>query len=181
MGWGHRQSPKGESVLFHEGHGPGATAYMTIRPDSGWGVAVIANQQELSRVTASAVGRGIDAVLDGRAPNVPTRTKAHVFLMLALVAAVALTIRAVSRLSRWRVRRSRRITAVQVAWLLVTAVAIPLWFVDWARHVPDGFTVALVYDPDVTRLLLGAVTVTAAIAAIRSALLLRAWTSPSPR
>jgi CubicO group peptidase (beta-lactamase class C family) len=175
MGWADSRSPKGEPVLFHEGHGPGATAYMTIRPQSGWGVAVIANQQELSRVTAAPVGWGIDAILDGHTPDVPSRTKDHVLVVGGLFAAVALTVRALTRLRPWRVRRSRPGTVVQVVWLLVTGVAFPLWFVQRASHVADGFTVALVYDPDASRLLLGAAVAAAAIALARLTSLLRAW------
>ena len=36
----------------HGGHAPGATSFVAFDPDANWGVAVIANQQELSKVTA---------------------------------------------------------------------------------------------------------------------------------
>ena len=73
MGWFEgRTSPGGAPALVHSGHGPGATSMVTVDPAAGWGIAVIANHQELGAITADDLGRGLTRIMAGaRTPGSP--------------------------------------------------------------------------------------------------------------
>jgi hypothetical protein len=184
MGWWRdTKIVRGGTALVHLGHAPGATSMLVFDPTAGWGVAVIANHQELSTITAEGVGRGVAMVVDGGAAR-PIRTHATAHLLTGLLAAVvfALLARAVATLGRWR-RRGRR-TTVRIVWLTLCGLACVATVVFVAgAHARGGETArtTAVYAPDVTLIAASAVVGLFVVTLARAALLVLRTDRPAPR
>jgi len=171
MGWGNVGSGA-NTELIHMGHAPGATSMLVIRPAAGWGVAVIANHQELATITASDLGRGLATIMAaGPAPAVHTRTGQHLLVALALVVVLTLLMRALSTLDRWRTRRGRWGTGLRLGWLVVSGLAVPgvvFLALNSRASTNGGWRVALVYAPDLVVVVLVAAVAAFAVALVRA-------------
>ncbi|MEU5695909.1 serine hydrolase domain-containing protein [Actinosynnema sp. NPDC020468] len=123
LGWFAHRTPSGARLVDHGGDLFTATAYQALLPDSGYGVAVLANTG-LQYRAAQSVGDRLIALLEGRTsppPSDPTPLVDGV--LLALTAAVVVPVaRGVRRARRWVV--GRRVPVVRLLPLLLPAVLL---------------------------------------------------------
>ncbi|MDA0565012.1 beta-lactamase family protein [Streptomonospora sp. S1-112] len=116
LGWSTGETPSGAPVIEHSGDLFTSTAYQALLPESGHGVAVMANTG-MAHGDAQAIGAALVALIEeGRAPAAPAQTALvwldAGFLALALAAAAA-GWRGARRAGRWaRARAARPVWAV---------------------------------------------------------------------
>ena len=109
LGWSVGQTPSGAPLIAHGGDLFTSTAYQALLPDSGYGIAVMANTGS-AYADASAIGDRLVALLDGT-PSKPTSDQSTTvdaaLLGLGLVALISGTAGAV-RARRWAMKHPRR-------------------------------------------------------------------------
>lgn len=109
LGWSVGWTPSGAPLIAHGGDLFTSTAYQALLPDSGYGIAVMANTG-LAHGDASAIGGRLVALLDGTSPDPVSDQSVIVdaaLLGLGLVALGAGTAGAV-RARRWAMAHPRR-------------------------------------------------------------------------
>ncbi|RKS07698.1 CubicO group peptidase (beta-lactamase class C family) [Nocardiopsis sp. Huas11] len=103
LGWTTRSSPEGTAMVSHGGVQFTYTAYHALLPESGYGIAVLADTG-LGVSDASALLYGLVALADGQEPAAPT-TRMLFWLDVAMVVLVALSgylaVRGVRRAGAW--------------------------------------------------------------------------------
>lgn len=103
LGWSVGRTDAGARIVYHGGDLFTATAYEGLLPESGYGVAVMANTG-VGLGDAQAIARRVIAVLENRPvspPNVLVPRFVDGALLLAAAGTVALSVRGVRRRSRW--------------------------------------------------------------------------------
>ncbi len=110
LGWQISETGRGTPVLEHGGDLFTSTAHQLLMPDSGYGVAVMANTG-MAFSDAHTLMTGIVAIIEGGTPEQPgvgsTVLTDALFVLLTLVT-VALAARGVVRAPRWAARRTGR-------------------------------------------------------------------------
>ncbi|WP_433508662.1 serine hydrolase domain-containing protein [Nonomuraea sp. CA-143628] len=109
LGWELDRTAGGTPVIRHGGDLFTSTAQQLLMPESGYGVAVMANTG-MAFADSAALMDGLVALIEGRrpaAPSSPFLATDLVFTLLTLVT-VALAVRGVARSRRWAARRTGR-------------------------------------------------------------------------
>lgn len=108
LGWTIRETERGTPVIEHGGDLFTSTAEQLLMPESGYGVAVMANTG-MAFSDADALMDGIVAMIEGGTPETPSSPPYLVtdilFLLLTLVT-IGLGVRGVARSRRWAARRT---------------------------------------------------------------------------
>ncbi|GAA2670499.1 serine hydrolase domain-containing protein [Nonomuraea recticatena] len=108
LGWSIGKTERGTPVIEHGGDLFTSTAYQLLMPESGYGVAVMANTG-MAFADAEALMEGIVDLIEGGRPEIPslppTLVTDLVFVLLTL-ATVGLAVRGVARSRRWPARRT---------------------------------------------------------------------------
>ncbi|NRQ40673.1 beta-lactamase family protein [Nonomuraea sp. NN258] len=107
LGWSAGTTPGGEPVIQHGGDLFTSTAYQVLLPRSGYGLAVMANTG-MAFSDARALKDGLVAMIEGRAPEVPSRSSylaVDVLFAALTLATIVLAWRGVVRARRWAARR----------------------------------------------------------------------------
>lgn len=161
MGWvvGERNN---EPVLWHNGSTPDFYSYMALLPESGWGVAVLANASTMVPVAGyDAVSFGVVDMLRGREPTPSANHQArrtwlliYVLSVLVLVGqllwvGISVTKRKswLTSVSAWPPSLSTEIWKTGMPLVFNCAWAFALFFlIPAVQQVP--LSVALLYVPD---------------------------------
>ncbi|MFW5415218.1 beta-lactamase family protein [Nocardiopsis sp. CNT-189] len=125
LGWTTGTTPAGTGYVGHGGIEFTFTAEQRLLPESGIGIAVMADTG-LGRGDASALIAGLTALAEGGEPGGSGDTAlfwVDVLFIGAAAAAVALGVRGVLRAPRWAERRGRRWTAAARCLPLAAAAA----------------------------------------------------------
>ncbi|MET9339521.1 serine hydrolase domain-containing protein [Nonomuraea sp. NPDC003804] len=107
LGWSIGRTPRGNPVIGHSGELFTSTAEQLLMPESGYGIAVMANTG-MAFGDSSALLDGLVAMIEGGTPEPPSDpylVTDLVFLLLTLVT-VALAARGLARSRRWAARRT---------------------------------------------------------------------------
>lgn len=106
LGWELGVSGRGVPMVEHGGDLFTSTAHQVLIPGSGYGVAVMANTG-LAFGDAHTLMRGIVAIIEGGAPEPPSRPAFVTDVLFALLTLlwVGLAVRGLARAGRWPVRR----------------------------------------------------------------------------
>ncbi|MER6945838.1 serine hydrolase domain-containing protein [Nonomuraea sp. NPDC000554] len=108
LGWSLGRTERGTPVIEHGGDLFTSTADQLLMPESGYGVAVMANTG-MTFADATALMDGLVAMIEGATPTIPssppTLVTDIVFVLLTL-ATVGLAVRGVARSRRWAARRT---------------------------------------------------------------------------
>ncbi|MFF5212151.1 serine hydrolase domain-containing protein [Streptosporangium sp. NPDC000396] len=108
LGWEIGKTERGTPVLEHGGDLFTSTAHQLLMPDSGYGIAVMANTG-LVFSDAHALMTGIAAIIEGGTPQPPSGSSTLLtdvlFALLTLVT-IGLAVRGVARARRWAGRRT---------------------------------------------------------------------------
>ncbi|MCE7000720.1 beta-lactamase family protein [Saccharothrix sp. S26] len=125
LGWFVGVTPSGARLVDHGGDLFTSTAYQALLPDSGYGIAVLANTG-LAHGDAQALGDRLVALVEGRRlPPVGDPSIAVDAVLLALAPAVAaVAVRGVLRSRRWADRRrsAARLVPLVLPLLLLATV-----------------------------------------------------------
>lgn len=128
LGWRLDETGRGTPVLEHGGDLFTSTAHQLLMPDSGYGVAVMANTGMVF-ADAHALMDGIAAIIEGGAPEPPstgpTVLTDALFALLTLLTA-GLAARGVARARRWAARGAGRRLWRFVPYLLPLLVCVTL-------------------------------------------------------
>jgi len=125
LGWATGTTPAGTEYVGHGGIEFTFTAEQRLLPDSGVGIAVMADTG-LGRGDASALIAGLTALAEGGEPGAsagPVLFWVDVLFIGAAAAAAALGVRGVRRAPRWAARRGRGWAAAARCLPLVAAAA----------------------------------------------------------
>ncbi|GII61101.1 serine hydrolase [Sphaerisporangium krabiense] len=131
LGWMIGRTRHGARVLEHGGDLFTSTAHQLLMPESGYGVAVMANTG-MAYADAHILMDGLVALIEGDAPPVPSSSPyllTDVFFVLLTLVTVALAARGTARARRWAARRAgwRRWPILPyLAPLAVCATLVPL-------------------------------------------------------
>lgn len=109
LGWELDRTAGGVPVVRHGGDLFTSTAQQLLMPESGYGVAVMANTG-MAFADSAALMDGLLALIEGRQPDAPTSpflATDLVFTLLTLATA-ALAVRGIARSRRWAARRTGR-------------------------------------------------------------------------
>jgi CubicO group peptidase (beta-lactamase class C family) len=108
LGWEIGKTERGTPVLEHGGDLFTSTAHQLLMPDSGYGIAVMANTG-MAFSDAHALMTGIVAIVEGGTPQPPSGPSTLVtdvlFALLTLVT-IGFAVRGVARARRWAGRRT---------------------------------------------------------------------------
>ncbi|MGW5684134.1 serine hydrolase domain-containing protein [Nonomuraea sp. NPDC003754] len=107
LGWSIGRTPRGNLAIGHSGELFTSTAEQLLMPESGYGIAVMANTG-MAFGDSSALLDGLVAMIEGGTPEPPSDpylVTDLVFLLLTLVT-VALAARGLARSRRWAARRT---------------------------------------------------------------------------
>ncbi|QFZ19226.1 serine hydrolase domain-containing protein [Saccharothrix syringae] len=169
LGWFVGTTPAGARLVDHGGDLFTSTAYQALLPESGHGIAVMANTGT-RHGDAEALGRRLVDLLEGRQPapaNDPYRVVDAVLLGSAVAVAV-LSVRGVARARRWAARRPRWATArlllLPLPLVLAATVHRVVGYLYRGRDVA-WLQVAYLYPTFVVALLVAAVGGVAVLAA----------------
>jgi CubicO group peptidase (beta-lactamase class C family) len=160
LGWEVEIDTDGDDRLAvsHGGTAPQYTADMELRPQDGWGMIVLTNDQAAGAHPAGGIGAGVMDILLGDDPPSPGAGFVPVYPVIDLVAVliVALLVRSATGLARWRSRLSRRRAIPVVLWALVVNLALPLTLLFVLPNRLDvWYGVTWVYAPGETAVLVG--------------------------
>jgi hypothetical protein len=107
LGWEIGRTERGTPVLEHAGDLFTSSAHQLLMPDSGYGIAVMANAN-MAFSDAHELMAGIVAIVEGGTPQVPTGQPVILtdvlFALLTLVT-IGLAIRGTARARGWAARR----------------------------------------------------------------------------
>ncbi|MEV0616772.1 serine hydrolase domain-containing protein [Nonomuraea sp. NPDC050404] len=124
LGWNLDKTSRGTPVVEHGGDLFTSTAYQLLMPESGYGIAVMANTG-MAFSDADALMDGLVAMIEGGTPPAPSSWPAFgidlLFVLLTLVSA-GLAVRGAARSRRWAARR----TGWQRLWLVPLLVPLGL-------------------------------------------------------
>ncbi|RCV51755.1 serine hydrolase [Marinitenerispora sediminis] len=130
LGWQVGATPSGAALVHHGGDLFTSTAYQALLPESGHGVAVMANTG-MAAGDASAIAEAVIAVIEGRETPPPGQSPlvvgADAVLLGLAVAAVPLAGLGVRRSVRWGARRVDAPSHGTVLRLLPLAVPVVLF------------------------------------------------------
>ncbi|GAA2353291.1 serine hydrolase domain-containing protein [Nonomuraea africana] len=108
LGWSIGKTERGTPVIEHGGDLFTSTAHQLLMPESGYGVAIMANTG-MAFADAGALMDGVVDLIEGGAPEIPSLASSLVidllFLLLTLATA-GLAVRGVARSRRWAARRT---------------------------------------------------------------------------
>ncbi|MGV9771011.1 serine hydrolase domain-containing protein [Streptosporangium sp. NPDC003464] len=108
LGWSLGETRRGTPVVEHGGDLFTSTAHQLLMPESGYGVAVMANTG-MAFADAGALMDGLVAMIEGDAPEIPSAPPVLltdvIFVLLTLVT-IGLAARGVARSRRWAARRT---------------------------------------------------------------------------
>lgn len=124
LGWSVGTTESGERVISHSGDLFTSTAYQALLPESGYGIAVMANTG-LAHGDAAALADELIALVTGEPGQPPSSTLLVIdAVLLGLAVGVALlAARGAVRARRWAARRTGRIsTVLRLLPLLLPAV-----------------------------------------------------------
>ncbi|MFG3437518.1 serine hydrolase domain-containing protein [Nonomuraea sp. NPDC047897] len=108
LGWSLGRTARGTPVIEHGGDLFTSTAHQSLLPDSGYGVAVMANTG-MAFSDAGALMDGLVAMIEGAEPQIPSASPTlvvDVVFALLTAATVGLAARGVARSRRWAARRT---------------------------------------------------------------------------
>ncbi|PZG06402.1 serine hydrolase domain-containing protein [Nonomuraea aridisoli] len=125
LGWMLDETERGTPVLEHGGDLFTSTAHQLLMPGTGHGIAVMANTG-MAYSDAHELMAGLVALVEGRAPQPPSRTPYlltdGLFALLTLVT-VALAVRGVVRARQWTGRRWWRLAPYLVPAVVCVTMA----------------------------------------------------------
>ncbi|MFI7640685.1 serine hydrolase domain-containing protein [Nonomuraea sp. NPDC049400] len=108
LGWMIDKTERGTPVLEHGGDLFTSTAHQLLMPESGYGIAVMANTG-MAFSDAHALMKGLVAIVEGGTPPLPSRQPSLLtdvlFALLTLVT-IGLAARGTARARRWAARRT---------------------------------------------------------------------------
>lgn len=108
LGWTIGETERGTPVIEHSGDLFTSTADQLLMPESGYGVAVMANTG-MAFADAGALMDGIVAMIEEGTPKIPSSppylATDILFILLTLVT-IGLAVRGVARSRRWATRRT---------------------------------------------------------------------------
>jgi len=144
LGWEiERKADRGDGSVSvsHAGTAPQYTAWMELRPEEGWGVVVLANEQAPLAHPATAIGEGvIDELLGNELPPPGDGfVVAYLIVDLLAVMVAAALVRSATRLGRWQERLSRRRAWRVVLWAVLINLVVPLFLLFWLPRVVDAW------------------------------------------
>ncbi|MCA2223592.1 serine hydrolase domain-containing protein [Nonomuraea aurantiaca] len=176
LGWELDRTAGGTPVVRHGGDLFTSTAQQLLMPESGYGVAVMANTG-MAFADSAALMDGLVALIEGRQPEPPSSpflATDLVFTLLTL-ATVALAVRGIARSRRWAARRTGwqrwRLLPYLLPLLLCTAI-VPVFRVLARGSDISWIQVAYLYPTFMIWLVTAAAAGTALVVA-------RLWPPPS--
>ncbi|MDR8413300.1 beta-lactamase family protein [Nonomuraea sp. 3-1Str] len=128
LGWELDRTAGGTPVVRHGGDLFTSTAQQLLMPESGYGVAVMANTG-MAFGDSAALMDGLVALIEGRRPDAPSSPFVATDLVFTLLtlATVALAVRGIARSRRWAARRTGwqrwRLLPYLLPLILCTAIA----------------------------------------------------------
>ncbi|MGD2207146.1 MAG: serine hydrolase domain-containing protein [Anaerolineae bacterium] len=158
MGWGVEEQD-GRRLIRHDGTLETFYASVLLLPDQGYGVALLANQVSFPHMALAYkdIVQGVVGRLVGPEPD-PGISTATVYLIVSVIAigALALQVRSLLRLGRWREQIQDRGSTRRVLgtlWKLIFGIFV-LLILPWVLIQNAGLTATKVsllnYLPDVT-------------------------------
>lgn len=192
MGWSQR-TLGGETGLLHNGGSPAFHSTMLLMPQSGWGVAVLANVNALNiglPQPSRQIAAGVADLLAGKPPTISgfAGLRSGWFIKLGLLAMVLWSIVTLPfELRRWRRHYAAKPPGARVlVSVLLEIVWIPIVYVALPRFAGIPFWALLRFMPDIGALMLAGVALSAVKALLRVALAARvsrrtATSAPRPR
>jgi CubicO group peptidase (beta-lactamase class C family) len=156
--------------VAHGGTAPQYTASMQLRPQDGWGMILLANDQAAVAHPASGIGDGVmDLLLGDDAPDPGGGfVLGYLIVDLVTVLIVALLVRSATGLRRWQARLTRRRAIPVVLWALVVNLLVPFAILFVLPNRFDAwYGVTWVYAPAETAVLIGTAVALLALGAAK--------------